>query len=93
MWGHLEAAEIESSSSARVRVICIPSTDGTFAWAVQRALASGTVRRIGDLQATLHQYYPLVLVRARELSGEPAPTWYAYRDGGFPYRDGGRPAG
>jgi hypothetical protein len=34
-----------------------------------------------ELQAALRPHYPDVLVRARELSSEPATVWYIYRDG------------
>jgi hypothetical protein len=82
---HLHAAGGAPSDTADLRVICLPSTDGTFAWAVRRALASGVVRSTGDLEAALRPHYPRVRVRARELSGEITRTWYAYRDRTFPY--------
>lgn len=32
------------------------------------------------LQSALREIYPKALVRRRELSGEPMPTWYIFRD-------------
>lgn len=35
----------------------------------------------GELQARLRGRYPLAVVRARDLDGEPHTIWYVYRDG------------
>lgn len=34
-----------------------------------------------ELQARLRLAYPSVVVRERDLSGDPTPQWYVYRDG------------
>src|SRR3712207_7023340 len=36
-----------------------------------------------DLEDWVRPLYPAASVRARELSGEPAMTWYVYRDGQY----------
>jgi hypothetical protein len=32
------------------------------------------------LQAAVREVYPTAVVRRRELSGEPMPTWYVFRE-------------
>ena len=44
-------------------------------------MAAGGVASPGELQRILRSQFPRVVVRARVLSGEARPTWYAFRDG------------
>lgn len=66
-----------------VRVVCLPSSDGEFALVVGEALASGRVATRAELEDRIRPSYPNVRILPRELTGEPQPTWYVYRDGGF----------
>jgi hypothetical protein len=73
-------------SSERARephVACFPSDDHEFARVVGELLASGRVDTIAELEDRVRQSYPNVRVLPRQLAGEPQPTWYVYRDGGF----------
>ena len=63
-----------------LRTICFPSSDAAFASAVERAMASETIRFRWQLEDALRAHYPEVRVAVREISGEPGITWYAYRD-------------
>lgn len=45
------------------------------------AIVSEGIDSPGALQERLRQRYPLVVVRARELTGEAFTIWYVYRDG------------
>ncbi len=56
-----------------------PRSDAAFRAAVdERARGASTP---AELQARLRVTYPIATVRPRELSGEPDPVWYVYRDG------------
>jgi hypothetical protein len=46
-----------------------------------RALHESGVTTPAALEGRLRETYPSVIVRARELTGEPYVTWYVYRDG------------
>ena len=67
---------------AALRIITIPSADTAFRRHVERLRASGDAPTPGQLETRLRRLFPRVLVRERELSGEP-PAWYVYRDGGW----------
>jgi PAS domain-containing protein len=67
---------------AGLRIITIPSADTAFRHHVERLRASGEAATPGQLESRLRRLFPRVLVRERELSGEP-PAWYVYRDGGW----------
>ena len=69
---------------SQIRAICFPSSDAAFAHAVERALESGAIRSMRELEDALRPMYPAVDVRPRELSGELTATWYVYRDPDFP---------
>jgi len=56
-----------------------PTTDTEFA-AVAKRLADASSDR-ADLERRLRERYPQAVVRLRDLSGEPAPSFYVYRDG------------
>lgn len=66
-----------------VGVVCLPSSDAEFVRVVGEALASGRVATMAGLEERVRPSYPNVRVVARELTGEPLPTWYVYRDGAF----------
>jgi hypothetical protein len=57
-----------------------PANRHEFAARVSARLDAGADTP-AELQAALRPHYPDVLVRARELSSEPATVWYIYRDG------------
>lgn len=63
--------------SQRPEVLTIPASDSAFREHV--ALLKGDASDPEALQRRLRRIYPLVLVRERPLSGQPA--WYVYRDG------------
>src|SRR5690242_10080772 len=66
-----------SSVRRPVRRVTIPSDDSLFRehvrWWAERYPGDGPV----ELQGRLRRLFPRVLVRARDLSGEP-PLWYVY---------------
>jgi hypothetical protein len=70
-------------SIAGLRTICFPSSDTAFASEVDRLLASETIAYPWQLENALRPRYPSVLVRVREITGEPGLTWYVYRDPDF----------
>ena len=57
-----------------------PASDLTFRMAGHIALAEQPASPAG-LAAQLRSTYPAVVVRPRELSGEPTVVWYVYREG------------
>ena len=65
-----------------LRIVCIPSTDPEMCRVVQRVYS--TIRWVTPerLQEALREFYPRAIVRRRELSAEPMPTWYVFRDRG-----------
>ena len=66
-----------------LRTICFPSSDGAFANAVERMMASDRIHTTLQLEAALRPIYPDITVRRREISAEPGLTWYVYRDRDF----------
>ena len=66
------------------RIVCIPSTDPEMCGVVARLYTSIAWVTPDRLEAALRQIYPRALVRRRELSGEPMPTWYVFRERGRP---------
>jgi hypothetical protein len=62
------------------RIVCIPSSDPEMCGVVAGIYKSIPWITPEKLQAALRQVYPKALVRRRELSGEPMPTWYVFRD-------------
>jgi PAS domain-containing protein len=68
------------------QAITIPSADTAFRVHVDRIRTEASTP--ADLQRRLRRIFPRVIVRERTLSGEP-PTWYIYRDGGWPKSDVG----
>ena len=64
-----------------------PQSDGAFVAEVDRAMADG-VDSAAELQARLRVTHPSVVVRERDLAGDPTPRWYVYRDGSWTPEDG-----
>jgi hypothetical protein len=61
-------------------VIANPTHDHSFVGLAERLVADG-VQSPEALQAELRKTYPRTVVRERQISAEPVPMWYAYRDG------------
>ena len=60
-------------------LILNPRSDDVF---VRRARAAAVdAADPASLAQRLRGWYPNIVVRARELSSEPAVMWYVYRDG------------
>jgi len=57
-----------------------PRTDEAFVRHVEAVVAGGA-ESAAELEARLRESYPAAVVRERDLSGEPGPIWYVYRDG------------
>jgi hypothetical protein len=65
----------------RPTLVVNPTADDAFA-ARARDLVEGGLATVDALQQALRQAgYPRAVVRARELSSEPAQVWYVYREG------------
>ena len=65
----------------------IPSDDDGFREHVLALAARISPQRPYDLGSRLRRLFPRVLVRERQLSGEPL-TWYVYRDGAWSHAVG-----
>lgn len=65
-----------------IRCVTIPSDDTAFAEHVRRLMERAPDMGPAALGARLALVYPTVVVRARDLSGEPE-VWYVYRDGAW----------
>ena len=60
-----------------------PTSDDRFASRARTLIDEG-VDSIERLQGSLREAgYPRAVVRARELSSEPAQVWYVYREGAW----------
>lgn len=66
--------------TARPVLIVNPATDASFAALAEFELGMDGHDR-DAFEARLRRRYPLTVVHARELSGEPTTIWYVYRDG------------
>jgi hypothetical protein len=67
----------------RPTLVVNPTADEPFARRA-RALVDEGLSTIDALQAALREAgYPRTVVRARELSSEPAQVWYVYREGAW----------
>ena len=64
-------------------VVCIPSFDQAFRAAVDAVLDETPGATPDAVEARVRAVYPAATIRARDLSDELVPTWYAYRDGQF----------
>ena len=69
-----------SSALPRPVLVLNPPDDRDFT-SLARQLVSEGVRSPDELEQRLHERHPSAVVRPRELAGEPAETWYVYRDG------------
>ena len=76
--GHLGMMDLERGP----RIVCIPSTDPDLCGVVERIYQSIEWVTPDRLQAALREIYPRAIVRRRELSDEPMPTWYVFRERG-----------
>lgn len=70
-----------SWTQSDVRVITIPTNDRAFSRIVDRIFRSTSAATPSALQSRLRRTFPRAVVRARDISGDPA--WYVYRDGGW----------
>jgi len=61
-------------------LILNPRDDASFVALAEQFVSEG-VATAAELQKRLQTAYPDVVVRARELTGEPFTIWYVYRDG------------
>jgi hypothetical protein len=73
-----------------LRIVCIPSIDPELCGVVQRLYNSIRWVTPDRLEDALRELYPRVVVRRRELVGEPMRTWYVYREGTYPADVGGQ---
>jgi hypothetical protein len=62
----------------RPTLVTNPTDDRVFAAAATAAL--GDAHTTAELQALLRRDYPRVVVRSRDLIGDPL-VWYVYREG------------
>ena len=62
-----------------VRLSVSPSGDADFGALAQRLAHEAPDR--AEFERRLRNRYPEAVVRSRDLSGEPASTFYVYRDG------------
>jgi hypothetical protein len=70
----------KESAAVSPTLVLNPRQDGAFV-TLTEAIVSEGVSSPRELQERLRQQYPDVVVRARELDGEPFTIWYVYRDG------------
>ena len=67
----------------RPTLVVNPTADEPFATRARALVAEGAAT-IDALQTALREAgYPRTVVRARELSSEPAQVWYVYREGAW----------
>ncbi len=71
---------MSAPSHPRPLLVLNPADDADFRVLV-RGLVTDGAGTPSALEQGLRDRYPRVLVRPRALSGEPAETWYVYRDG------------
>jgi hypothetical protein len=71
---------VRGSAGVSPTLVLNPRHDIDF---VERAeaIVSRGVDSPRALEESLREHYPRVVVRARELNGEPFTIWYVYRDG------------
>src|SRR5512134_3515686 len=72
----------DGARSRPIRCVTIPSDDTAFAEHVRRLRDRSPDLGPAGLESRLALVYPTVVVRARDLSGEPE-VWYVYRDGAW----------
>jgi hypothetical protein len=64
----------------RPTLVVNPHDDEVFVAYAELLLDHGVVSA-AELERRLRTVYPRTAVHERELSGEPVPVWYVYRDG------------
>jgi hypothetical protein len=64
----------------RPTLVVNPVTDRGFSAYAEQLLDEGVVA-IKEFEIRLRVRYSQTIVHARELSAEPTPIWYVYRDG------------
>lgn len=67
-------------SHAIATLIVNPATDVGLVALANRLVTSG-IGTADALQRELRRFYPVLVVRRRELAGERFETWYVYREG------------
>ncbi len=72
----------DGARSRPIRCVTIPSDDTAFAEHVRRLTERSPDIGPAGLESRLALVYPTVVVRARDLTGEP-DVWYVYRDGSW----------
>jgi hypothetical protein len=77
-----------SESETRPTLVLNPPDDDAFRTSAEQLIESGIVEPT-MLQDCLRLWWPLALVRPRELAGEQAQIWYVYRDGHWVRPGGG----
>jgi hypothetical protein len=74
---------VPAARRMRPTLVVNPTADEPFA-SRARALVAQGLDTVGSLQTALRDAgYPRTVVRARELSSEPAQVWYVYREGAW----------
>ena len=63
-----------------INLVINPRNDDELRSRVERLVASG-IGTPAELEAALRDDYPRVVVRIRDLTGEPEIVWYVYREG------------
>ena len=76
------------AASARPRLFSFPSSDTFFAQIVAEVAIALPLHSPDELEQALRPLYPKVSVHVRQLTGEPAITWYVYRERTFPAHPG-----
>lgn len=66
----------------RPSIRTIPSSDSAFREHVERLASRHPFESPHELAERLRRIFPRVIVRPRDLAGEP-PAWYVYRDGAW----------
>ncbi len=78
-----------ASAMQGVRLSVSPAGDAEFGALAQRLAREAPDQ--AEFERRLRDRYPAAVVRSRDLSGEPASTFYVYRDGHWSSdRDGSR---
>jgi len=78
--GNDPARRYAAQTGRRVVFLLNPADDPGFRAAVEAAQREGAATP-SEMQARLRAVAPGVVVRRRELEGEPMEVWYVYRDG------------
>jgi hypothetical protein len=63
-----------------IHLVINPRNDDELRGRVEGYMAAGASTP-GELEHALREEYPHVVVRSRDLTGEPEIVWYVYREG------------